>query len=73
LSSIFSWFLTSVQSAILTMHRLSPTLHMHTSEATFKTISKTLIPPLPSSAKPLHCIRRVTPIMHFPFIISLEH
>ncbi|KAG2088911.1 hypothetical protein BD769DRAFT_1396197, partial [Suillus cothurnatus] len=54
--SIFSWFWTSVRSAIQTVQQLSPT-----SRGRFKVSSemifKTLMSPLPSSAMPLHCVR----------------
>ncbi|KAG2363027.1 hypothetical protein BDR07DRAFT_965402 [Suillus spraguei] len=44
-------------------------------ETIFKTIFKTSIPIplLPSSMKPLHCARRVTPIAHHPSTILLKH
>ncbi|KAG1850393.1 CHAT domain-containing protein [Suillus subalutaceus] len=51
LCSIFSWFLISVRSAILIVQQLSPTSRMPTLKAILKTIFKTLIPLLPSSAK----------------------
>ncbi|KAG1770332.1 hypothetical protein EV702DRAFT_1202516 [Suillus placidus] len=65
-------FWTSIPSAILAMQQLSQTSREPASKATFKMIFKTLTLSLLSSAKPLHCIRRAIPIIHYLSVTSLK-
>ncbi|KAG1848644.1 hypothetical protein C8R48DRAFT_813337, partial [Suillus tomentosus] len=64
------WFWTSVRSAIQTMQQLSPTSRGPALKATSEMMLKTSMPPLPSSATPLHCVR--SPILIIPYLYIMS-